>query len=84
MYKRLTCSRIRVEVASPAYLRLKLIYIIILPCINDAVPYMRGTRIPRLLVVRNYLNNYFAYKRLTRSRIGVELASLAYLWLRII
>ena len=50
----------------------------------DALPYMRGTRILRLLGVRNYLNNYFAYKRLTRSRIQVELASPVYLELRII
>ena len=47
---------------------------------SDAVPYKRGTRIPRLLGVRNYLNNYFAmYKRLTRSRIRVELASPGYM-----
>ena len=39
---------------------------------------MRETRIPRLLEDRNYLNNYFSYKRLTRSRIRVELASPAY------
>ena len=45
---------------------------------------MRGTRIPRLLGVRNYLNNYFAYKRLTTSRIRVELEAPAYLGLRII
>ena len=35
---------------------------------------MRETRIPRLLGVKNYLNNYLAYKRLTRSRIRVEIA----------
>ena len=29
----------------------------------------------RLLGVRNYLNNNFAYKRLPRSRLRVELAS---------
>ena len=41
--------------------------------------------IPRLLGVRNYLNNYFAiYTRLTRSLIGVELAAPAYLGLVII
>ena len=46
---------------------------------------MRGTRIPRLLEVRNYLNNYRAkYKYLTRSRIRVELASPAYLGLGVI
>ena len=38
-----------------------------------------------LLGVRNYLDNYFAmYKRLTRSRIYVELPSPAYLGLGII
>ena len=37
------------------------------------LPYTRGTGIPRLLEVRNYLNNYFAmYTRLTRSRIRVD------------
>ena len=45
----------------------------------------RGTRITLLLRVRNYLNNYFVmYKRLTISRIRLELASLAYLGLGII
>ena len=49
---------------------------------SDALPYMRGTRIPRLVGVRNYLTNYFTiYKRLTRSRIRVELASPAYSFL---
>ena len=49
------------------------------------LPYTRGTRIPHLLEFKNYLNNYYAmYKRLTRSRIRVELASPAYLGLRII
>ena len=47
-------------------------------------PHTRGTRIPRLLNVRNYLKNYFAmYKRLTRTRIRVELTSSAYLGLGI-
>ena len=47
--------------------------------------YTRGTRITRLLRVRNYLNNYFAmFTRLTYSRICVELASPAYLGLGII
>ena len=47
--------------------------------------YKRGTRIPRLRGVRNYLNNYFTiYKRLTRSRIREELASPTYLGLGII
>ena len=52
---------------------------------SDGLPYTRGTRIPFLLGVRNYLNNYFAmYTRLTRSRLRVELASPAYLDLGII
>ena len=46
--------------------------------------YTRGNHIPRLLGVKNYLNNYFAYKRLTRFRIRVKLASPAYLGLGII
>ena len=51
----------------------------------DILPYMCGTRIPCLLGVRNYLDNYFAmYTRLTCSRICVELAFPAYLWLGII
>ena len=46
---------------------------------------MRGTRIPRLKGFKNYLNNYYAmYKRLTRSRISVELVSPDYLGLGII
>ena len=69
LYVRLTRSRTRVELASPAYLGLRIILIIILT---------------RLRVVRNYLNNYFAmYTRLTHSRIRVELAFPSYLWLRI-
>ena len=49
----------------------------------DALPYTRGSRIPRLLGIRNYLNNYFAmYKRLTHSRIRVVLTSPAYLGVR--
>ena len=41
---------------------------------------MRGTRIPHLHGVKNYLNNYFAmYTRLTRSRKCVELASPGYM-----
>ena len=52
---------------------------------SDALPYRRGTRIPHLLGVRNYLNNYFVmYTRLTRSRIRVELASRTDLGLGII
>ena len=51
----------------------------------DVLPYTRWTRNPRLNGVRNCLNIYFfLYARLTRSRIRVELASLAYLGLRII
>ena len=45
---------------------------------------MRGTRIPRLLGVKNYLNNYFAYQRLTRFRIDAELEAPAYMGLGII
>ena len=46
--------------------------------------YARGNRITHLLGFRNDLNNYFAmYKRLTRSRILVELESPAYLALGI-
>ena len=52
---------------------------------SDALPYTRGTCIPRLRGVRNYLNNYFAmFTRLTRSRIRVYLACFAYLGLGII
>ena len=36
---------------------------------------MRGTRITRVIGVRNYFNKSFVYKRLTRSRIRVELTS---------
>ena len=40
---------------------------------SDALPYMRGIRIPRLLGVRYYLNNYYAmYTCLKRSRISEE------------
>ena len=39
--------------------------------------YSRRTRIPRLLVVRTYLNNYFAmYTHLTRSHIYAGIPSL--------
>ena len=52
---------------------------------SDTLPYKRGTRISRLLVVRNYLKNYLAwYKRLTHSRIRVGLSSPAYSGLGII
>ena len=50
----------------------------------DALTYRRGSRILRLLEVRNYLKNYFAtYKRLKLSRTRVKLASPAYLVLGI-
>ena len=104
MYSRVTGSRIRVELASPACfglgIRKKLFYHVYT---SDALPYTEGnkllwhiytydglpytgkTRIPCLLGVRNYLNNYFAmYKRLTHYRIRVKLASPAYLALGII
>ena len=45
---------------------------------------MRETRIPHLLGVKNYLNNYFVYNRLSVSRTLVEVAAPAYLWLKII
>ena len=52
---------------------------------TDALSYTRGTRIPSLNGVKNYLNNYFAmYTRLASSRIHVELASPAYLGVEII
>ena len=52
---------------------------------SDELQYTRGPRILRLSGVTNYSNNYFAmYKHLTRSRVRVELASPAYLRLRII
>ena len=47
---------------------------------SDALMYTLGTRLPCQFNVRNY----FAYKRLIRSRIRVKFASLAYLGLRII
>ena len=51
----------------------------------DALPYTRGSRIPHLLGVRNYLKDYFAkYKRLRRSHIRAELASSTYLGFGII
>ena len=49
------------------------------------LPYTGGPRIPHLLGVKNYLNNYFAmYTRLTRSHLHADLASPTYFWLRII
>ena len=60
VYKRLTRSRIRLELAFPAYLVLGIIKIIISPCIYtfDAHPYTRGALVPRLLGMWNYLNNF--------------------------
>ena len=90
LYARLMRSRTRVELASPVYLGLGIILIIIYVCMSDTFPDTRGTRIPRLLGVknylnnnlprllgvRNYLNNYFAmYTRLTCSHIRLQLAS---------
>ena len=52
---------------------------------SDTHVYTRGTRIPRILGVRNYINNYFAmYKRLTRSHIHADLPPPTYLGLGII
>ena len=67
MYNASTRARVHVELASPAYLGLGIIYIIILPCLtSDGLQYTRGAPIARLLCVRNYFNNYFAtYTRLT-------------------
>ena len=78
--------RIRVEYVSPTYLGLGVRKIIILLCIHvEALPYTGGTRTPRLLGVRNYLNNFFTmHKGLTRTCIHVEVASPAYLELDII
>ena len=85
-YTCLTHSRIRVELASPANLGLRINQQLFGHTnMSVVLPYTRGTRIPRLLKVRNYINNYLALsKHLTRSIIGVELASAAYLRLRII
>ena len=47
---------------------------------SDALPYTRETRITCLHRVRNY----FAHKRVTRSRTRVVVASPAYLGLRVI
>ena len=86
MNKRLTRSPIRAELASPTYLGLEIIEIIILPCINAwHAPSTRETCMPCQFVFRNYFKNYFAmYKRLTRTRIRVERASHAYSGLGII
>ena len=45
---------------------------------------MRGTRSPRLLGIRDYLNNYVAYKPLTGFRKHAEFEASAYMGLRII
>ena len=70
-------SHIRVEIASPpawGYELFKQLFYNVQK--SDALPYTHGTRLPRLLGLRDYINNYFAmYKRLTRSRICVEIAS---------
>ena len=116
MNKCLTRSHLRLELASPAYWGLRIIWITPLQCIHvwrasaygwishppptwvqalfikllgnvympDPLPYTRVIRIPRLLEVKNYLNNYYTMNKfLTRSRIRVELASPAYcgLWI---
>ena len=50
-----------------------------------ALPYGRGTRIPGLLGVGNYLSNHFAmHACLARIRMVVELASPVYLALIVI
>ena len=47
---------------------------------SDSLPYTPGDRIPHLLGVRSYLNNYFAmFILLTGSRIRAVLAWPAYL-----
>ena len=85
MYKQLTRFRILVELASPpAWCQESFKKLLCQVQTSEALPYTRGTRIHRLLGVWNYLNNNFAmYKRLTRSRIRVELVSPVYLGLGI-
>ena len=58
--------RIYVELASPAYLGLQIIEIIIFHAyFSNVLTYTYGPRNSHLLGVRHYLNNYFAmYKRL--------------------
>ena len=52
---------------------------------SDPLPYTGITRIPRLIGVKNYLNNYLAIQTcLPYSHIHVYFGSLAYLVLRII
>ena len=86
MYNRLAHSRIRGELGFHAYLGIGLIKKLFCHVYtSDALPYTGGTRNPRLLAARNYLNNYFAmYKSLTLSRISVELLFPACLSLGII
>ena len=65
MYKRLTRSRIRVKLASPAYLSLKIIYIIVLVivsllrsfriCMNLAFPGNLGLKIIYIIVYYEYV-----------------------------
>ena len=64
MYKCLTRSRIRVKLASPSYMGLA----IIMPIYVCRAPVYAWNSHPRLLGVNNCLNNYFAYKRMTRFR----------------
>ena len=86
MYKCLTRFHIQADHASPTYLGLGIIYIIIFHVYtSNALPYTRRTCIPRLFVVTNYLINYFVmYTRLTRFNIHPALASPTYLGLQII
>ena len=79
MYKRLWCSRIRVELTTHTYLGLGMIYICHVYASN-AHAYKHGPCIHHLLEVTNYLNYYIPkYKRLTRFCIRMELASPAYM-----
>ena len=68
MYTRFTRSHIHADLASSTYFWLRIIKIIILPCISAyALPHTRETLIPLHLGVRNYLNNYSSmYKHLKR------------------
>ena len=52
---------------------------------SDTLPYAHETHIPCLVGVKNYLNNHFAmYTCLMRFRKWMELASPAYMGLRVI
>ena len=86
MYTPLTHLRKHAELASPAYMGLEIILLIILLCINVCrTPVYAWISHLRLLVVWNYLNNYFAtYTGLTSFRIDVELVSPAFFGLGII